>query len=417
MHSSRHFKMICIGGEGRASAWMMLRPCPLEGRPQEHFSKQLIPPSKHTEGVSRHETLNLIVATYSLAPTMGPASKVGQSASHCRLTSRLLAAPSFGQNHGGNACVALVCEALLRHPSRLCRKTLAARIAIAAGDGATSMGGEDHRHVSTKAAELFMDFLHARHLGHGEANFLRSTDWGLFHRVDTALKHAFNQSPAIQEVLELGKALGALFGVGEGRITLRSSARLLGERAQAVPEQGGTRKIVALMRTVQYILRNFATLAAAFHARIAQSQGPDRSSSQTTGALIASGRRLTSVDLVMFANVVEDSFRDTVVALALRAQDEETGAVQMWERTEEVLEIMAQRLIDLRSLRRWCNHHRLAKHFLPLLPRFAPGTCFALAELASRAWAAKGESSCSFFKGSRVSRPAAQGCSGARSQF
>ena len=54
-----------------------------------------------------------------------------------------------------------------------------------------------------------------------------STDWGLFHRIDVAMKKAIRASPAALEVFDIGQAMGALFGVGEGRVILRGCAELM----------------------------------------------------------------------------------------------------------------------------------------------------------------------------------------------
>ena len=163
---------------------------------------------------SRHETLCLIGATYSRVSTSASSSAHGS----CRLTTRLLAAPSFGQSHGGRAQVTLISEALHSHMARLDRAALSARVAIVGGDGATCIGGEDHRHQSTQAAELFMEYLHPapRPGVLAGGRFLMATDWGLFHRIDVALKRSIESSAAAMEVFDLGKTMGSLFGAGEG---------------------------------------------------------------------------------------------------------------------------------------------------------------------------------------------------------
>ena len=73
--------------------------------------------------------------------------------------------------------------------------------------------------------------------------------------------------------------MGSLFGVGDGRVILRSAAEAIGERRYRVPDQGGTRKVVALANTVEHLIKMHRTLHAAMHARIGQSRA--RRSSQT----------------------------------------------------------------------------------------------------------------------------------------
>ena len=90
---------------------------------------------------------------------------------------------------------------------------------------------------------------------------MMTTDWGLFHRIDKAIKNAMDDSAAAREVFDMGLEMGRLFGVGEGRMILRSAAELVGGKARVVPEQSATRKIVALLSTVEYLIANFRSPA------------------------------------------------------------------------------------------------------------------------------------------------------------
>ena len=93
--------------------------------------------------------------------------------------------------------------------------------------------------------------------------------------------------------------MGSLFGVGDGRVILRSTAVEIGEPRYRVPDQGGTRKIVALGNTVEHLLKMHRTLHAAMHARIGQSRAGR--STQTVTQLLDVGRRISALDFVIVA--------------------------------------------------------------------------------------------------------------------
>ena len=70
------------------------------------------------------------------------------------------------------------------------------------------------------------------------------------------------------EIFDVARVLGSLFGVGDGRVVLRAAADFIGERRSRVPDQGGTRKIVALGNTVDHLLTHHRNFHAAMHARL-----------------------------------------------------------------------------------------------------------------------------------------------------
>ena len=92
----------------------------------------------------------------------------------------------------------------------------------------------------------------------------------MFHRLDRAVAKAIETTPAAVAIFDLSRVIGSLFGVGDGRVILRSAADAIGERRFRVPDQGGTRKIVALANTVEHLLKMHRTLHAGLHARIGQ---------------------------------------------------------------------------------------------------------------------------------------------------
>ena len=119
-------------------------------------------------------------------------------------------------------------------------------------------------------------------------------EWELFHRVSLVFERTIADIPCACEIFEVAKSLGALFGVGDGRVILRGAADQIGERRSRVPNQGGSRKVVALANTIEHLLNNQKTFRAAMHARIAQSEskkqgGQTHRGGQSKNALISTG--------------------------------------------------------------------------------------------------------------------------------
>ena len=108
-----------------------------------------------------------------------------------------------------------------------------------------------------------------------------ATEWDLFHRIDRAVGRAIEDTPAAAAMFDVSRVMGSLFGIGDGRVILRSAAEAIGERRYSVPDQGGTRKVVALANTVEHLIKMHRTLHAAMHARIGQSRAPRSSLSNS----------------------------------------------------------------------------------------------------------------------------------------
>ena len=114
-----------------------------------------------------------------------------------------------------------------------------------------------------------------------------ATEWDLFHLIDRAVGKAIEDTPAAVAFVDVSRVIGSLFGVGDGRVILLSVAEAIGERRYRVPDQGGTRKVVALANTVEHLIKMHRTLHAAMHARLGQSRVGR--SSQTISHLIDGG--------------------------------------------------------------------------------------------------------------------------------
>ena len=114
--------------------------------------------------------------------------------------------------------------------------------------------------------------------------------------------------------------MDSLFGVGDGRVIYRSAAEVIGEKRFRVPDQGGSRKVVALTSTVEHLLKTCRTFHAAMHARMGQATGPDGRGSQSQKKLMDVGRQLSALNFMVFLVGTGDVMRGCVVPLAMKSQ-------------------------------------------------------------------------------------------------
>ena len=120
--------------------------------------------------------------------------------------------------------VNLVLRSLQGHPGRLSPAVLRSRLSVVGGDGAVAAGGADAQHGSTGAAEKLWSAVMAGTSGvSADVAAAACTEWDLFHRVDAALSRTMKDDAAIMEIMDLARALGALFATGDGRALYRST--------------------------------------------------------------------------------------------------------------------------------------------------------------------------------------------------
>ena len=262
-----------------------------------------------------------------------------------RIHYRLVATPSENLQKAGPAQVDLVVASLQDHPAGLSRAVLRQRLSIVGGDGAIVGGGVDAKHSSTKAAELFWENIM------GAAGGPPCTEWDLFHRVDAALSLVMRNHAAIAEVLDVGRSLGALFGTGDGRVLFRSTQKAIGSSQRVLPDQGGTRKIVAVAGSVDYIVTNLPALIASMHARLGLARS--RKTAQSVGSLVDMGRRLSALNFVAFALAAADVLQRHIVPLALVAQQNDIGALSVWRRTASCQASLGEALATLSVIEDW----------------------------------------------------------------
>ena len=129
---------------------------------------------------------------------------------------------------------------------------------------------------------------------------------------------------------------------------------MIGVRLSRVLDQGGSRKVVALIRIVEHLLKNMKVFHAGIHVRIGQAEGAHRRGSQTKGGLINVARRISALNFVSFALAVGDALHKNIAPLALKAQRVEVGAGEMDTDCHNALAEMQRDMHSLAQLRRWC---------------------------------------------------------------
>ena len=288
---------------------------------------------------SRHETLYLCGLTYMAWPE--------ELREQCSTKAMFIAGPSAGQSHTGPEQVKLLLRAFQDHPAQLDMHKLASRLAAIGADGAATKGGENAQHGGTGASEMLWSAVHPT----AKADSCPAVEWDLFHRVDLAASKAIEACPAAVEIFDIARVMGALFGTGDGRVMLRATQDLIGQKRLRVPDQGGTRKVVALAHTVDHLLRSMRAFHAAMHARRWR---PNAHGAQTKQHLIQVGRRISNLNFVVFVIFVRDAFQCRVAPIALKAQ-----AVNMasWEMDRSCHEAGADIVSDkakLLRLQTWC---------------------------------------------------------------
>ena len=264
------------------------------------------------------------------------------------LRPRLLAAPSLSLKHGGRGQVDLLRREL--KSMHLGTAALRSRLVVLGADGAGTRGGEDARHQSTGAAEILWEAVFPG----GDPQEM-GTRWDLFHRLDIAVRRAISAIPAATEVFDIARVMGTLFGIGDGRAIFRGCGAALDLSLLRVPDQGGTRKCVALARCVANLLRNLPGYAAGMHARMAQTQRGESRGTQPVGRLLDSGRRLTSMSLVVFALSINDVLVRDITPVCKLSESGSAEAIEVWKAIQDTLSSLASTELHIDRLRRWLS--------------------------------------------------------------
>ena len=256
------------------------------------------------------------------------------------------AAPAmpFG-SHGGREMCKLMVQTLEEHPAVFGRGVLRRRLSSVCGDGALTLGGPDHRHSSTKAAELLWRTVHAELKG----QVPDMTSWDAFHRVDVAAWRAVKRVPMAQAVFDVAKQLDHLFGVDEGVLLYRGAVTAMALQATAIRAPGGTRKVGYLAGTPGSVLQNYKAIIGSIHARLAWiSQGR---SVQTKTHVSQVCRILTDASFIAFSAFLDDLLGKTLHPFSTQVQKAIEPAV--FARAQRRLMGRLRQLPDqLRSTRR-----------------------------------------------------------------
>ncbi len=250
-------------------------------------------------------------------------------------------------------------EALSLPPLGWTVDVLRRRLAAIGGDGAVVRGGPDRKQPGTQAADKLWNIIHAqpdhvvtdddllvalvdpqRRPGaqgsdwvHDPCTLSSVTEWDKFHRLDIALTRAIHSCPLAEEMYSVCALMDHLFGLGDGRLLLRTAAEAARAEIQSGRLPGMTRKAGQLCGEPGHLLGNFKAYVSGLHLREAwRASGHE----QKAAKLVEAGRRLTSVQLVNFTA----AFRDVM-----------SRAVAPW-----VAEIQST------SLEPWVVHHRLGIH-------------------------------------------------------
>ena len=264
------------------------------------------------------------------------------------------------RGHTGTSTARCVFNALEANPFEMAAVVLRECMSCLGGDGAVVRGGPDRSSASTQAADIMWFELHPlaepgeedalveidrpsnparplcevrpgtehHHRGKWTADptkLFTATEWDKYHREDIALRRAIEKSALAQEMFDICLRMDHLFGLGDGRSLLRSSAEAAHVRTKSTQMPGGTRKAAGLSSEPGHLLHNFRAYAAGLHLREAWRKAGHQG--QTKGALHQDWLQLTRLRLVAFALVFRDILRALVAPWSLVVQQ---GAAEPW---------------------------------------------------------------------------------------
>ncbi len=199
---------------------------------RSHFGLIFDGVSLGTSSFSRHETLLVVGVSYISGETGRPHA-------------RLFGSPGSGRSHAGPATAGLIVESLSKHPAHITADVCAKRLCSIGGDGAVVRGGSSARHKSTNAAGLVWNRYRP-----GEEQFC---EWDPFHREDISRKRSYRACKLVTEMFDIAAAMSQLFGIGAGRVILRSASA----SSHKVPASSGTRPTVSLEGALAQLIIDF----------------------------------------------------------------------------------------------------------------------------------------------------------------
>ena len=233
--------------------------------------------------------------------------------------------------------------------TRFTHRRFQASLVVVGGDGAVAKGGEDARLSSTKSADMFF-----RDIFPTAPNDL--TWWDLFHRNEIAASRAFKRVELAVEVFDVATVMLQLFGIGQGRVLLRSVAASLGDDEEYVKlaresEPSYTRPMAYSHRVCGSLIKNFRVHHAGLEVRMEQTRKGQ--GGQTLRKLVDVGRRSSAVDFVVFLLGLRDVSLRLEKTFAMLSEKTEVEAAVLFR---EALALQAALVAYARhvvALREW----------------------------------------------------------------
>ena len=305
----------------------LIEICDAESLSQKLPAIGVLPPiSIAFDGVSVGDSMYARAESFQMLVLSCVSSHTGFLGCH------FISCPSSGLAHDGKSQSRLVLHALENHAAKLSKASLQSRgVCIIGGDGGTVQGGVNQRHSSTSAG----NYLAAELCPNSEEG--QWAEWEAFHRSEAAFRHALATSEFGKELYAVARAMAQNFGFGVGRVLLRSVSSLAesdvpGEQSTPACDVGGTRKGIAMQRVASNVLANFRKYALGLHARLHRKKQGHGSATQTK--LLSLGRRLLSVDFIVFCCAFADLMNhQRLFTLAVQS---DTGAPwTLWEQFQQ----------------------------------------------------------------------------------
>ena len=273
--------------------------------------------------------------------------------------------------HGGESIAISVLAALAESPVGIEVDELKGSLCLVGGDGAIVLGGADRSKPGTQAAEilwrkvygiladeLLRDLGDDMRLGDLAAprnrverdawlsdadNLHAATEWDKFHREDMSLRRAFAVVPLATELLAICKLMDGWFGYGDGRLMVKQAASIAGTRLRSGGLPGNTRKIISLSAEPGHLLQNFPAYVLAVHGKRAYVRDGHAG---TLTAVGEAGRRLTSLDSIVFAALFRDIMRQVAPwGLAVQCSSTEPWALRRVQRRYEEWLVTASSIV------------------------------------------------------------------------
>ena len=323
---------------------------------------------------SRHGTVEVICVAFISAATG-------------RIHSRFLQWAMCAAGHQGDATGQLILAVLAAPPLGFTTKVLRRRMSQIGGDGAVVRGGPARKKPGTQAADMIWFTVHPpvkptitddsvwadvvpRPLSRAERGckprgaeprgakrvqpdawvhqpevLHSATVWDKFHLQDIALTRAIARNSLAEELFVVSGLMDHMFGLGDGKLLLRTAAEMAGTSIRSGRLPGMTRKAVQLCAEPGHLLWNFKAYASGLHLREAwRAAGHDDKVSR----LVDAGRRLQSVQFVSFALIFKDIMSRVVAPWVAQIQK---TSLEPWVVTHCFERHVAQLTMTMHSLR------------------------------------------------------------------